>query len=354
LNEFWESFHKQQKWPSTRAVYSRYGTDVVQEALSPLTGNVVREEPGQSGQKVFQLSALGMTMTERGKEFEALLSRFLELQRELFLKDPEKQQLTSEEITTALKLSPAETEILGKMIGAGFYGAGGSQGQTAWTVNAMKEAEKFPRSGGLSKQVELGLMQHYASKFHVFEEQRRQNMYSPSIQSSAPYALHQPGSGDPVFLPVAIQESLNAFQADHAHSEKTCFIMMQFADTSAHSAIESAIKATLEKYGFEGLLARDKEYNDEMLANIQTYLHGCGFGIAVFERIQKENFNPNVSLEVGYMMGHKKKLLLLKDKTLEQLQTDLVGKLYRPFDVLHPGKTIPPQVEKWMEEKGLI
>lgn len=129
---------------------------------------------------------------------------------------------------------------------------------------------------------------------------------------------------------------------------------MQFADTSAHSGIEDAIKGTLKKYGFVGLLARDKEYNEEMLPNIQTYLHGCGFGIAVFERIQQENFNPNVSLEVGYMMGHKKKVLLLKDKTLKLLQTDLVGRLYRQFDVLDPEKTIPLQIESWMEEKGLI
>jgi hypothetical protein len=129
---------------------------------------------------------------------------------------------------------------------------------------------------------------------------------------------------------------------------------MQFSETTAHTSIEAAIKATLKKYDFTGLLARDKEYHDEMLPNIQTYMHGCGFGIAVFERIQKEIFNPNVSLEVGYMMALKKRALLLKDQTLTALHTDLVGKLYRPFDVQHPDKTIGPQLERWMQEKGLI
>jgi hypothetical protein len=83
-------------------------------------------------------------------------------------------------------------------------------------------------------------------------------------------------------------------------------------------------------------------------------LHGCGFGVSVFERIQQDNFNPNVSLEVGYMLALKKRVLLLKDQTLKALHTDLVGRLYRPFDVLDPGKTIPPQIEGWMEDKGLI
>ncbi len=156
------------------------------------------------------------------------------------------------------------------------------------------------------------------------------------------------------FVPVAIQDSLQQFQKDHPNADKVAFIMMQFSDTSAHTGIEAAIKSTLTKYNFTGLLARDKEYHDEMLPNIQTYMHGCGFGIAVFERIEKEVFNPNVSLEVGYMMALKKRVLLLKDKNLMALHADLVGKLYRSFDVQHPAETIPDPLEAWMEEKGLI
>ncbi len=37
-------------------------------------------------------------------------------------------------------------------------------------------------------------------------------------------------------------------------------------------------------------------------------MHGCGFGVAVFEGIEEENFNQNVSLEVGYMYALGKKL----------------------------------------------
>lgn len=162
------------------------------------------------------------------------------------------------------------------------------------------------------------------------------------------------GSLGSPFIPVAIQESLKAFQRDHPNPEKVAFIMMKFGDTTAHAGIEEAVKAIQGKYGYTGLMARDKEYHEDMLPNIQTYMHGCGFGIAVFERIQQENFNPNVSLEVGYMMGLKKRVVFLKDQTLTALQTDLVGRLYRPFDVLDPGTTISRQLEDWMEDKGLI
>ena len=41
----------------------------------------------------------------------------------------------------------------------------------------------------------------------------------------------------------------------------------------------------------------DKEYHEDLLPNILIYLHGCGMGVAVFERIEAEDFDPNVSLE---------------------------------------------------------
>ncbi len=151
-----------------------------------------------------------------------------------------------------------------------------------------------------------------------------------------------------------IQNSLTLFHRDHPNPAKTVFIIMQFSNTSAHAAIEATIKETLKKHGFTGLLARDKEYHDELFPNIQTYLHGCAFGVGVFERIQKEVFNPNVSLEVGYMIALNKPVLLLKDQTLTALQTDLIGKLYRSFDVFHPAETIPKEMVTWMRDKGFI
>jgi hypothetical protein len=162
------------------------------------------------------------------------------------------------------------------------------------------------------------------------------------------------GIGGQSFIPIAIQESVETFRSDYPNVEKTCFIMMQFSGTPAHIAIENEIKRTLIKYGFTGLLASDKQFHDELYPNIQTYMHCCGFGIAVFERIETNDFNPNVSLEVGYMLGLKKRVLLLKEKTLKALHADLVGKLYKPFDVQDPAKSIPPQIEQWMEDKGLI
>ena len=110
----------------------------------------------------------------------------------------------------------------------------------------------------------------------------------------------------------------------------------------------------LDTHDIRGVKADDKQYHDDLLSNVQTYLYGCGFGIAVFERIEAEDFNPNVSLEVGYMLAMKKPVCLLKDQTLKTLPTDLVGKLYKEFDPQDSDNTIPDEISKWLSDKGIV
>lgn len=157
---------------------------------------------------------------------------------------------------------------------------------------------------------------------------------------------------DMEIIPDEIAESLMKFRADHPDASKTAFIMMRFSKSPAHQAIVKAIQETLSNMGIEALRADDQEYNDSLYGNILTYLHGCGFGIAVFERIEQESFNPNVSFEVGYMFGIHKPVCLLKEQTLKSLHADMIGKLYREFDAQDPFKTIPNELSKWLKDKG--
>jgi hypothetical protein len=159
-------------------------------------------------------------------------------------------------------------------------------------------------------------------------------------------------SDDAITIP-EIAKEIESFNADHK-GKKTAFIIMQFSKTTAHDKIVLTIKDTLKKHGIIGLRADDKEYADDLFANIKTYMHCCDFGIGVFERILEDNFNPNVSIEVGYMMGLRKNVCLLKDQTLKNLPTDLMGKLYKQFDPQDVEKTLPDQIEKWMKDKGII
>jgi len=154
-------------------------------------------------------------------------------------------------------------------------------------------------------------------------------------------------------IPVEITESLKHFRKDYPDSAKVAFVMMRFGSTDAHKSIVDGIRLTLQPLGIAAVRADEKEYHADLWYNILTYIHGCGFGIAVFERLEADEFNPNVSLEVGHLYGVGKLVCLLKDKTLKTLHTDLVGKLYRPFDPQDPKATIPPELSKWLKDKGI-
>jgi nucleoside 2-deoxyribosyltransferase len=76
--------------------------------------------------------------------------------------------------------------------------------------------------------------------------------------------------------------------------------------------------------------------------------------VAVFERIEADEFNPNVSFEVGYMKALNKPVCLLKDKTMRTLPTDLLGELYKSFDPQDPHGSIPGELEKWLKDKEMV
>jgi hypothetical protein len=155
-------------------------------------------------------------------------------------------------------------------------------------------------------------------------------------------------------VPPELQDSLAGFRKDHPEGRPTAFVMMKFGTGRAHKEITEAIRQALQPYGIAALRADDRQYHDDLFANILTYIYGCTFGIAVFERVEGEDFNPNVSLEVGYLMGLRKSVCLLKDRTLRTLPTDLTGKLYRQFDVHDPHGTIPIELNRWLADKGFV
>lgn len=151
-----------------------------------------------------------------------------------------------------------------------------------------------------------------------------------------------------------LKQPLKRFKKDFPDPKKCCFLMMKFEDTKLQSEIVIKLKEEFNKRGLHLLRADDKAYSDDVFQNIKAYMHHCSFGLALFERINTNYFNPNVSLEVGYMMALKKPILFLKDRTLDSLHSDLVGRLYYPFDVQNLDSTIPLIVEKWLTDKEII
>lgn len=131
------------------------------------------------------------------------------------------------------------------------------------------------------------------------------------------------------------------------------FLMIRFRESEQHEAITEAIKSTLAEYSLNLQRADWKYYQNELWANVKYYLDNSFYGIAVFEQIHDRDSSPNVSFELGYMIAHEKKCLLLKEKHVPMLQSDLLGNLYREFDSYNIEKTVRAAVVNWLRDIGI-
>jgi hypothetical protein len=141
---------------------------------------------------------------------------------------------------------------------------------------------------------------------------------------------------------------LRQFMADHPVYERNVFIMMRFSETPAVKQIHASVKAALDEHGLHGVRADDRDYTGELWSNIEVYLTGCKYGIAIFEDIEGANFNPNVALELGYLMGRRKRTLILKDQNLRSLHSDVLHRLYATFDMSNIDGSIRREVGRWV------
>ncbi|MHC5797321.1 hypothetical protein ACVXZ4_14300 [Lacisediminihabitans sp. FW035] len=147
-----------------------------------------------------------------------------------------------------------------------------------------------------------------------------------------------------------LEHPLKDFMNDHPRFDRNVFVMMRFAAHAQLTAVYAAIKSTLASRGFDEVRADDRDYTGELWTNIQTYMHGSKYGIAIFEDFAGvREFNPNVSLELGYMVARQKRTSILKEQTLPSMPADVMHRLYRPFKMFSIGSTIEKQVGQWVD-----
>lgn len=140
---------------------------------------------------------------------------------------------------------------------------------------------------------------------------------------------------------------------DYPNSKMNALLMMRFQETPQNNEITDAITAGLTQYGVNALRADDKSYASSLWSNVKAYMDACELGIAVFERIDDDDFNPNVSLELGYMTALNRRILILKEKRLRTLPSDIIGQLYTSFDSYDITNTVQSALGEWLKNIGI-
>lgn len=154
--------------------------------------------------------------------------------------------------------------------------------------------------------------------------------------------------------PPSVRPAVLHLLSDHPDYARNAFLIMPFTTSPAHDNIHAELRKILTIFGINLLRADDKAYSDDLLINIEAFIYGCRMAFAVFERINDDSFNPNVSFEVGYSLGLKKPVCILKERTIRTLHADLIGRLFVTFDVQDLAGTLPGGISKWLRDKGLV
>jgi len=158
----------------------------------------------------------------------------------------------------------------------------------------------------------------------------------------------------PALAPPGLIPLLRPFLEAHPF-ETNVFGMTRFPDSGGSKIgdpISSALQIAREACQLHGLqfhLASDRAIHDDLWTNTAAHMWASQYGIGFFEDRVKEGLNYNLTIEIGSMLITGRRCALLKDRSLKDMPTDLVGKIYRSVDFGKP-KTISDSLHAWMRD----
>src|SRR4051812_48855978 len=118
-----------------------------------------------------------------------------------------------------------------------------------------------------------------------------------------------------------VTQYVDKIQEQYPFVDRNVFLMLPFS-TPASAAIFSAISRELEDHGLVPLKADQKAFAPYLWWNVASYMLACSYGIVVFEPHHEVPFNPNVSIEAGFMLALDRPVLFLVNKRLASLPVD--------------------------------
>jgi hypothetical protein len=141
----------------------------------------------------------------------------------------------------------------------------------------------------------------------------------------------------PSLAPPELITPLREFFKSHPF-ERNVFGMTRFPDSGGGKldpiapAIEIA-RQVCSAHGLEFHLASDRKIVDDLWPNVAAHLWGSQFAVAFYEERTGKGLNYNLNIEVGSTLVLGRRLAILKDKPVQKLPTDLIGRIYDEVDL---------------------
>lgn len=151
LNAIWQHYcgqkeqRKEERWILVRVLHHGFGKTAVRLALEKLGGSIVFEGRDNAGKDRYQLTFLGVLLTDQGEEAEQLLVRYLEYVRDRFVSDPEIDMIKSQEIEAALGLTAYQSRFLKQLIQlSSLWSRSATFDDEAWNAGVPHDVDEFP------------------------------------------------------------------------------------------------------------------------------------------------------------------------------------------------------------------
>lgn len=153
-----------------------------------------------------------------------------------------------------------------------------------------------------------------------------------------------------------LESACERFLTDHPDPRKNVFIMTRYvAGDRLLETIDGELRTVLSRHGLVPLRADDKMYPTDrsLWDNVCVYMICCGLGVAILEDRLRDEFNPNIALEYGFMRALDKPVLLLADRGFRNLRADVIGTLRAEFDITDIEATLRDPVKGWLRDLGI-
>lgn len=158
----------------------------------------------------------------------------------------------------------------------------------------------------------------------------------------------------PDLAPPGLIEPLQRFLKEFPF-ETNVFGMTRFpadAEVGTHDPLVTSLEATRDACKAHGLhfhLAADRTIHDDLWSNVAGHMWASKYGIAFFEDRRGRGLNYNLTIEVGAMLMAGRRCALVKDSSISELPTDLVGRVYKSVD-LTDGDQVSATIHGWLRE----
>lgn len=157
----------------------------------------------------------------------------------------------------------------------------------------------------------------------------------------------------PALAPPELNQPLSRFLENHPF-ELNVFAMTRYPDESedTNDPVGPALAAAREVCNLHGLelhLASQRSIADELWTNVAGHMWGSHYGIGFFENRKGEGLNTNLAIEIGSMLMTGRRCALLKDSSVQEMPTDLVGKIYKSVD-LEDSRSVSSAIHSWIRE----